>query len=121
MAEGSVIPMDTPLTRAEHEEFRRAVDAKFEDCKRSQEAENKRTNHRLNNLEESTKQISSLAISVEKLALSIETMVEEQKEQREELEELKSRDGEMWRKVTGYVITAVIGIILGFLFQQIGF
>jgi archaellum component FlaC len=112
--------MDTPITRAEHEEFRRAVDAKFEDCKRSLEAEQKRTNHRLNNLEETSKQIGSIALSVEKLALSIENMVGEQKEQREELEELKNRDGEMWRKVTGYVITVVLGIIVGFIFNQIG-
>lgn len=101
--------MDTPLTRAEHEEFRRAV-----------EAEHKRTNHRLNNLEESQKQIESLVISVERLAVSMESMAKEQKEQNEKLEKLEGRDGELWRKVTGYVITAVIGIVLGFVFRHIG-
>lgn len=112
--------MDTPLTRAEHEEFRRAVDAKFEDCKRSQESENKRVNHRLDNLEEATKQIGSLAVSVEKLAVSMENMAGAQKEQSEKLEQLENRDGEMWRKIAGYVLTAILGIVVGFLFKQVG-
>ena len=101
--------MDTPLTRAEHEEFRRAVDA-----------EHKRIHHRLDSMEKATEQIGSLAVSVEKLAVSMENMAKAQQDQGEKLEELENRDGEMWRKVTGYVITAVIGILLGFLFQQIG-
>ena len=55
--------MDTPLTRAEHEEFRRAVDA-----------EHKRIHHRLDSMEKATEQIGSLAVSVEKLAVSMETV-----------------------------------------------
>lgn len=54
------------------------------------------------------------------LAQSIKQMAETQKEQGEKLEKLESRDGEMWRKVTGYIITAIIGIVIGFVFQQIG-
>jgi len=33
---------------------------------------------------------------------------------------LESRDGEMWRKVTGYIITAIVGIVIGYIFKQIG-
>lgn len=101
--------MDTPLTRAEHEEFRRAVDA-----------EHKRIHHRLDSMEKATEQIGSLAVSVEKLAVSMETMVKAQQEQGEKLEELENRDGEMWRKVAGYILTAVLGIVIGFLFKQVG-
>lgn len=36
------------------------------------------------------------------------------------MEVLESRDGEMWRKVVGYIITAVVGIIIGFIFTQFG-
>ena len=50
----------------------------------------------------------------------MESMAKEQKEQNEKLEKLEGRDGELWRKVTGYVITAVIGIVLGFVFRHIG-
>ena len=41
-------------------------------------------------------------------------------ERKKKLEKLEGRDGELWRKVTGYVITAVIGIVLGFVFRHIG-
>lgn len=101
--------MDASITRAEHEEF----------CKRI-DAENHRQNQRLKLLEEQTKQVTDLALSVKELAQSIKQMTETQKEQGEKLEKLESRDGEMWRKVTSYIITAIIGIVIGFVFQQIG-
>lgn len=101
--------MDSPITRAEHEEF----------CKRIA-AENNRQNQRIKLLEEQTKQVTEIALSVRELAQSIKQMAETQKEQGEKLEKLESRDGEMWRKVTGYIITAIIGIVIGFVFQQIG-
>ena len=101
--------MDSPITRAEHEEF----------CKRI-DAENNRQNQRIKLLEEQTKQVTDLTLSVKELAQSIKQMTETQKEQGEKLEKLESRDGEMWRKVTGYIITTIIGIVIGFVFQQIG-
>ncbi len=101
--------MDTPITRAEHEEFRRRM-----------EEEHKRQDARLEELEVATKQIGALTTSVEKLALSIENMVDEQRKQGERLEALEGRDGEMWRKVTGYVITTVIGAVVGFILTRIG-
>ncbi len=101
--------MDTPITRAEHLEF----------CKRIEE-ENRRQDKRIEQLEESTHQINILTTSVEKLALSLEAMVKEQEQQGKRLETLEGRDGEMWRKVVGYVITAVLGITIGFIFTQIG-
>lgn len=101
--------MDTPITRAEHEEFKKRL-----------EEENKRQDRRIELLEENTKQIGSLTVSVEKLAQSIESMVKEQEQQGKRLEVLEGRDGEMWRKVAGYIVTAVIGIVIGFAFKQIG-
>ena len=101
--------MDTPITRAEHNEF----------VKRMEE-DHKRTNHRLSDLEKAFEQNNRLVISVEKLATSMEGMQKEQKEQGERLEKLEDRDGEMWRKVVSYAITAVIGIVVGFIFTQIG-
>ena len=100
---------DSPITRAEHEEF----------CKRI-DAENHRQNQRIKLLEEQTKQVTDLALSVKELAQSIKQMTETQKEQGEKLERLEDRDGEMWRKVTGYIVTTVVGIVIGFVFQQIG-
>ena len=76
----------------------------------------KRQNKRLDNLEENAKLLSS----IEKLAANMEHMAKEQEKQGKRLETLEKRDGEMWRKVVGYIITAVIGVVVGFVFTQIG-
>lgn len=101
--------MDSPISRAEHEEF----------VKRMEE-EDRRQNRRIELLEESNKQLTILTSSVEKLAVNMENMLKVQNQQGQRLEELEGRDGEMWRKVTGYITTAIIGIIIGYIFTQIG-
>ena len=101
--------MENGISREEHEEFVRRI-----------EDERKRTNHRLEDLEDGLRQIQDLTASVERLALSVESMAKSQSKHEERLEKLEGRDGEMWRKVTGYVVTAVIGIVVGYIFTQIG-
>lgn len=101
--------MDTPITRAEHEEFRKRI-----------EDENTRQNKRIEVLESGVLRIEALHVSIEKLALNMESMMKEQAMQGQRLEQLESKDGERWRMVVGYTITAVIGIVIGFIFKQIG-
>lgn len=101
--------MDSPITRAEHVEFE----------KRMQD-EHKRQNHRIDELEKAFEQNNKLLISVEKLALSMENMQKELRDQSNRLDTIEGRDGEMWRKVVGHVVTAVIGAVIGFVFTQIG-
>ncbi len=108
--------MDTPITRAEHEEFRRSMEAENQRL----EDENNRQNRRLEVLEENVREMSTLATSVEKLATNMEGMLKEQERQGKRLETLESRDGEMWRKIVGYVVTTVLGVLIGFMFRQIG-
>ena len=101
--------MEEYITRAEHKEFGERLDA-----------ENKRQNRRIDELDTAVKQIGELTTSVQKLAMPVESMVKEQGRQGDRLEALESRDGEMWRKVTGYAITTVLGIVIGFVLKQIG-
>lgn len=101
--------MDAPITRAEHEEFRRRL-----------EDEGRRQDRRIELLEESIEKTQTLTISVERLATSMENMCKEQEKQGKRLEALEGKDGEMWRKVVGYIATAIIGIVLGFVFRQFG-
>lgn len=101
--------MDDAITRAEHEEFRKRL-----------EEQNKRQDKRIELLEESVRDMGVLTTSVEKLATNIESMVKEQEKQGKRLEVLEGRDGEMWRKVVGYIATAIVGIIVGFIFTQFG-
>ena len=97
------------ISREEHEEFRRRM-----------EEEDKRQNRRIELVEKSIHQIGDIAMSVEKMAVSLQSMVKEQEAQGKRLVSLESKDGEMWRKVVGYVITTIIGIAVGFMFTQIG-
>lgn len=106
---GKEVRVEEQISKAEYEEYKKRIDA-----------ENKRQDKRIELLEESTKQINALTLSIEKLAQSVEAMVKEQEAQGKRLESLESKDGEMWRKVVGYVITAVIGVAIGFIFRQIG-
>ena len=78
--------MDQPITRAEHEEFKRRL-----------EEENARQDRRIALLEESVSKMGALSTSVEKLALSMESMVKEQEKQGKRLETLVRCDGGHWR------------------------
>ena len=101
------------ISRQEHEEFRRSMEAENQRL----EEENDRQNHRLNTLEETVKQIAAISTSVEKLALNMENMLKEQVNQGKRLETLESRDGEKWRKAVWCVISALIGIAVGMIFR----
>ncbi len=101
--------MDNIITREEHEEFMKRM-----------EAEDNRQNRRIEILEKSTEQIQTLTTSVEKLAMNMESMVRQMGQQGERLEALESRDGEMWRKAMAYLATAVIGAVVGYISKQIG-
>lgn len=101
--------MDTPISRAEHEEFRRRI-----------EEENNRQNKRIDILEGNVRQIGTLATSVEKLAVNMESMLKEQEKQGKRLETLEKRDGEKWRKIVETVITVIISGAVGFLLAHFG-
>ena len=101
--------MDGSISRAEHEEFRRRL-----------EEENRRQDKRIELLEDNMRELNQLTTSVGKLATSVESMVKEQEKQGLRLETLEDRDGAMWRKVVGYAVTAVVGIIIGYVARQIG-
>lgn len=98
------------ITREEHNEFVKRV-----------EDENHRQNRRLEKVEDLVVKVGDIAASVEKMAMSMQSMVSEQERQGKRLEKLESRDGEMWRKAVGYVVTALLGAVIGFALKQIGF
>lgn len=101
--------MDNPITRAEHEEFRRRM-----------EEEHSRVNRRLEMLEENTEKLNKLNTSIEKLAVNMESMLKEQVQQGKRLSVLENRDGEKWRSVVGYVITLIVGLAVGYIATSIG-
>ena len=88
--------MDEPISRGEHEEFAKRIDA-----------QEKRQDRRLEMLENTVREIGALTLSVQRLAQSLESMVEEQERQGRRLQALEDRDGEKWRKLMGYIATAL--------------
>ena len=108
--------MEDYISRKEHD----TVCQLMESENKRLEDENDRQNKRIEILEESVKSFNSIAYSVDRLATNMENMLKEQERQGKRLETLEGRDGEMWRKVVGYVVTAIIGIIVGYIFKQVG-
>lgn len=101
--------MDEPISRAEHEEFSR----RLEDW-------NKRQDKRLELLEDNVREIGTLTASIERLTISVQSMVKEQERQGQRLETLEGRDGAKWRSFVGYVISALVAGVVGFLLAQMG-
>ena len=94
--------------------------AEFLAFKEAMNAENERQNHRILKLEDTTEKINELAVSTEKLASTMEKMLEEQKEQGRRIVKLEGRDGEKWRSVAKIVATAVISAVIGAVLMMIG-
>lgn len=97
------------VARKEYEEFQRRV-----------EDEHKRMNKRVETIEDTVRQIGVLTTSVEKMALSLESMVREQEKQGKRLDAIESRDGEKWRKLIWQVVTALVAAGIGFFAARIG-
>lgn len=101
--------MGDPISREEHEEFVKRM-----------EGDHKRIDKRLALLEESVRQNGALTTSVEKLAVSMEAMGKTLSAQGDRLEALEARDGQRWRQLMGYVLTAVVSVLVGFAATQLG-
>ena len=93
---------NSPITRAEHEEFRRRI-----------EDEEHRQNRRLEELEETVRQIQALTISVERLAISVQNMTSEQKRQGERLGRLEAEPAKNWSTLKSAALGALATIVVG--------
>ena len=88
------------ITRAEHTEFVKRI-----------EDEEHRQNRRLELLEESVRQIQALTVSVERMAVSMQAMTEEQKRQGERLDSLEEEPGKAWKSLRAGLIGAVAAAV----------
>lgn len=94
--------MDDFITRQEHEEFTKRIDA-----------ENERQNKRINLLEEDFRKLNTLTVAVEKMAVNMENMLAEQKKQGERLVALEKEPAETHKQIKQAIITSIIGTIVG--------
>lgn len=98
------------LLHVEHEEYAKGVEKEFE-----------RVNHRLKHLEDQEEKQTEILISIKELTTEMKDIKKEVFEQDERLETLENRDGETWRSVKWYVLTVVLGAVLGYLLNMAGF
>lgn len=76
-------------------------------------AENESLKHRMNDVEGEVKAIHSLSISVSKMAISIENMIQEIRSQGERLQLLEKVPAETNRMIKQAIITTIGGGVLG--------
>ena len=84
------------------------------------EDEHIRLHKRLEVVDEDTKNLSKLCISVESLANSVKTMLKEQEKHDQRIVVLESRDGEKWRDTVRDVMKILLGAAIGFLLKEVG-
>lgn len=113
--------MEGELTRAEHEEFARRMTAE----NKRLEDENTRQNKRIEQLENTVNQIvvqqlTALTGTIQALKTSVDTTIKEQAAIGERVKKLEDKDGDMWRTTVKYVLSAVIGGLVTFVFVKLG-
>lgn len=92
--------MSEYIGRAEHGEFVKRM-----------EDEHNRLNKRVKTLEDSFQQMTNLTLSVEKLAIGVENMVEEQKKQGARLEKLEEVPADNWKTLKIGFLSALGGAL----------
>ena len=97
------------MLHIEHEEYAKRIDE-----------EQKRQDKRLEEIEAAQKENNRLLLAVERLAVNMEDMKKEQKDQGERLEVLENRDGEKWRKAEWAIISGIIMAVVGYILGNVG-
>lgn len=101
--------MEEYLTVACHNEYAARIDA-----------ENNRQNHRIDNLEASVKEFGAISKSVERLAVSMENMTEEQKKQGARLDKIEEKPQKRVETVITEIIKYAVVFALGALIMRFG-
>ena len=88
--------MDTPITRAEHEEFKKRLDD-----------ENKRLSRRIDDLKSTLDKYIDLAVSVNTLANSLKALTDEVGKQNVRIDELENKPAENWNAIIRSILTGI--------------
>lgn len=89
-------------------------------CQGRYDEVNNSQNRRLDSLEEEVKQIYSLAISVEKMAGSLEQMAKELSKQGQRLDRIESEPGEKWKQASWLVLSIIVTALITYFLTSIG-
>ena len=84
------------------------------------EARSKSNTHRINDLEEDNRALHTLATSVEVLATKQETIEANISEIKDDVKSLKAIPGGKWEALVKAVVTAIVGVLVGFALAHAG-
>ena len=88
--------MDTPITRAEHEEFKKRLDD-----------ENKRLSRRIDDLKSTLDKYIDLAVRVNTLANRLKALTDEVGKQNDRIDDLENKPTENWNAIIRSILTGV--------------
>ena len=74
---------------------------------------------RIKTLEKNVSGLQDLIISVKELTISVRNLTETTDELKLGMKTFQEKDGNTWKEVKKYVLTTLIGLILGYLFSQL--
>ena len=97
------------ITRFEYEERQKRIDD-----------ENNRQNHRIDKLENLTEQLSDMAASIKVMAVSLQGMQAEQKEQGERLKKIEEEPADKWNSLVKTIITVVATAVVTYMLTKGG-
>lgn len=101
--------MDEYVSRVEYEERQKRIDD-----------ETRRQNHRIDKLENLTEQLSDMAASIKVMAVSLQGMQAEQKEQGERLKKIEEEPVDKWNSLVKTIITVVTTAFVTYLLTKGG-
>lgn len=94
------------LTCKEHEDFHREYAHRVD-------AEDERQNARITLLEDATKQITALTVSMERISVNMENVLAEIKGIDGRLKKLEDEPAENQKQIKQAIVTAIIGTVVG--------
>jgi K+-sensing histidine kinase KdpD len=97
------------ITRYEYDERQKRIDD-----------ENNRQNHRIDKLEKIADQLTDMAASIKVMAVSMQGMQAEQKEQGERLKKIEEEPADKWNNLVKTIITVVATAFVTYLLAKGG-
>ena len=101
--------MDEYVSRVEDGERQKRIDD-----------ENRRQNHRIDKLETLAEQLADMAASIKVMAVSMQGMQAEQKEQGERLKKIEEEPADKWNSLVKTVITVIATAFVTYLLAKGG-
>ena len=101
--------MDEYVSRVEYDERQKRIDD-----------ENRRQNHRIDKLETMAEQLSDMAASIKVMAVSMQGMQAEQKEQGERLKKIEEEPADKWNSLVKTVIAVIATAFVTYLLAKGG-